>query len=139
MHFAGKLSRDGKWWLAEVPIFGAMTQGRSRKEALEMIADWFTSMVGRLDFEVRVHAGSGNEFEVSSDDLRTMVSMMLRCQRQQSGLTLGEVADRLQAKSRNAYARYEQGLSVPSVEKLDELLRAIAPDRPLVVSQGNVA
>lgn len=139
MHFAGKLSRDGKWWLAEVPIFGAMTQGRSRKEALEMIADWFTSMVGRRDFKVRVHAGSGDEFEVSSDDLRTMVSMMLRRQRQQSGLTLGEVADRLEAKSRNAYARYEQGLSVPSVEKLDELLRAIAPDRPLVVSQGNVA
>lgn len=139
MHFAGKLSRDGKWWLAEVPIFGAMTQGRSRKEALEMIADWFTSMVGRREFKVRVHAGNGDDFEVSSDDLRTMVSMMLRRQRQQSGLTLGEVADRLQAKSRNAYARYEQGLSVPSVEKLDELLRAIAPDRPLIVSQGNVA
>lgn len=45
----------------------------------------------------------------------------------------------LPARSRNAYARYEQGLSVPTVDKLDELLRAIAPDRPLVVGQGRAA
>jgi transcriptional regulator with XRE-family HTH domain len=30
------------------------------------------------------------------------------------------------------YARYEQGKSMPSVEKLDELLSAIAPDQRIV-------
>ena len=68
-----------------------------------------------------------------------MVSLLLRRQRQQSGLTLAQVAERLEAKSRNAYARYEQGVSVPTVDKLDELLRAIAPDRPILVGQGRAA
>jgi len=37
------------------------------------------------------------------------------------------VARRLGQKSPNAYARYEQGRSVPTVEKLNELMRAIDP------------
>jgi predicted RNase H-like HicB family nuclease len=40
MRFEGKLTRDGKWWLAEIPLLDATTQGHTRKEALEMIADW---------------------------------------------------------------------------------------------------
>jgi hypothetical protein len=44
MRFRGRLERDGKYWLAEVPVFDAMTQGRTRVEALDMIADWFASM-----------------------------------------------------------------------------------------------
>jgi predicted RNase H-like HicB family nuclease len=40
MRFEGRLLREGRWWLAEVPMLQALTQGRTRKEALEMIADW---------------------------------------------------------------------------------------------------
>lgn len=39
---------------------------------------------------------------------------------------------RLGKRSKNAYARYEQGKAMPSVEKLDELLGAIAPDHRIV-------
>jgi len=35
MRFQGTLHRDGKFWLAEVPVFDAMTQGHTRKEALD--------------------------------------------------------------------------------------------------------
>lgn len=139
MNFAGHLVRDGKWWLAEVPLFAATTQGRSRKEALRMIADWFESMIDRRGFRVEVVSSGPDGFELAANDTRAMVSLLLRRQRQESGLTLAQVAERLEARSRNAYARYEQGLSVPTVEKLDELLRAIAPDRPLVVGQGRAA
>ena len=54
-------------------------------------------------------------------------------------LTLSEAAERLGAKSRNAYARYEQGRCVPTVEKLDELLRAVAPNRDIVVREADAA
>jgi hypothetical protein len=47
MRFQGRLRKDGQWWLAEVPVFDAMTQGHSRKEALAMITDWFATIVGR--------------------------------------------------------------------------------------------
>jgi len=137
MQFQGRLYKDGRWWLAEVPVFDAMTQGRTRKDALEMIADWFVSVVGQRGFSVQVHDGGGSDFAVSSDDSRTMIRVLLQRQRQKSGLTLAQVAQRLGARSRNAYARYEQGVSVPTVAKLDELLRAIAPGRDLVVGQSD--
>jgi ribosome-binding protein aMBF1 (putative translation factor) len=136
MRFQGKIRRDGKFWLAEVPVFDAMTQGRSRKDALDMIADWFVTMADRKRFSVEVHPVDRDTFEVSSSDARTMVSLLLRRQRHRSGLSLAQAAQRLGAKSRNAYARYERGASIPSVEKLDQLLRAVAPGRDIVLQQS---
>jgi hypothetical protein len=139
MRFQGKVRRDGKFWLAEVPVFDAMTQGRTRKEALDMIADWFVTMTDRKGFAVEIHPVARDTFEASSSDARTMVSLLLQRQRQKSGLSLAQAAQRLGAKSRNAYARYERGVSVPTVEKLDELLRAVAPGRDIVLQQSAAA
>lgn len=139
MRFPGRLQRDGQYWLAEVPVFDAMTQGRTRAEALDMIADWFAAMVGRPRFAVRVVNVRGTDFEIAAADTRPMISLLLRRQRQKSGLSLAAVAERLGAKSRNAYARYEQGATAPTVEKLTELLLAIAPDREIFVDLGKAA
>ena len=139
MRFRGKLQRDGKHWLAEVPVFDAMTQGRTRGEALDMIADWFASIAGRPRLDVRVVNVGSTDFEIAAVDTRPMISLLLRRQRQKSGLSLAAVAQRLGVKSRNAYARYEQGTTVPTVEKLAELLHAIAPDREILVDLGKAA
>ena len=120
-------------------MFDALTQGRSRREALEMIEDWFVTMVNRRGFSVSVHAIERDRFEIGSDDSRPMIGLLLRRQREKSGLTLAQVADRLGAASRNAYARYEQGRAVPTIQKFEELLRAICPDRDLVVHQSDAA
>ena len=136
MRFQGKLSRDGRWWLAEVPVFDAMTQGRTRKEALEMIADWFETLADTRRFRVRVHATRTAEFEVGSSDVPTLIRLLLQRRRQKSGLSLGDAASRLGARSRNAYARYERGEAVPSVEKLDELLRAVSPGSDFVLRES---
>jgi hypothetical protein len=71
MCFQGKLYKDGKFWLAEVPVFAAMTQGRTRKEALVMIADWLTTIIARPGFTLMVHEGKKGEFEISTSDTRT--------------------------------------------------------------------
>jgi hypothetical protein len=139
MRFQGRLQRDGRHWLAEVPVFDAMTQGRTRTEALDMIADWFVTMVGRPRFAVRVVNAQGANFEIAAADTRPMISLLLRRQRQKSGLSLADVADRLGSRSRNAYARYEQGVTAPTVEKLAELLEAIAPDHEILVDLGRAA
>jgi len=137
MRFSGKVYRDGTHWLAEVPIFEAMTQGRTRKEALEMIEDWFCSMVDRAGFRVQALLVGNGQIEIVASDLEPMIGLLLQRQRQESGLSLAEVAKRLGAKSRNAYARYERGDSLPTVTKLDELLHAISPDRDLVLNQSS--
>lgn len=133
MRFQGKIYKEGKWWLAEVPLFAAMTQGRTRKEALTMIADWFEAIIARPEFSVSVHEGKRGEFEISASDTKAMVCLLLQRQRQASGLSLAGAATRLGAKSRNAYARYEQGASVPTVEKLDQLLQAVSGGRDFVL------
>ena len=50
MRFEGRLTRDGRWWLAEVPLLDAMTQGRTRREAFEVIKDWLETAINREDF-----------------------------------------------------------------------------------------
>ena len=134
MRFQGKLYKDGKYWLVEVPVFAALTQGRTRKEALTMIADWFATMIDRTRFSVIVHEGKRNNFEISTSDTKAMVGLLLQRQRQLLGLSLAAAAERLGAKSRNAYARYEQGSSMPTVEKLDKLLQAVSGGRDFVLS-----
>jgi transcriptional regulator with XRE-family HTH domain len=65
-----------------------------------------------------------------------MIGLLLKRQREVSGLSLAEAAERLGAKSRNAFARYEHGTSVPSVEKLSDLLQAVSPGRDFVLRQS---
>ena len=136
MRFQGTVYRDGKHWLAEVPILEAMTQGRTRKEAFAMVEDLLVTLANRPGFSVKVHGDTHGGFEVSTSDMGVMTSLLLRRQRERSGLSLTEVSERLGAKSRNAYARYERGTSVPTLSKLDELLRAVSPDRDFVLRQS---
>ena len=80
-----------------------------------MIADWFETLINRPGFFVTVHEDEGKQgdFEISTSDTKAMVCLLLQRQRQSSGLSLAAAAERLGAKSRNAYARYERGNSVP--------------------------
>ena len=136
MRFYGKIHEDGGFWLAEVPVLEAMTQGRTREEALDMTRDLLESLANRPGFSVEVHPGAEGDFEVSSPDTRGLVGLLLRRQRERSGLSLAEAAERLGAKSRNAYARYERGTSAPTLEKLSELLRAVSPDCDFVLHRS---
>jgi predicted RNase H-like HicB family nuclease len=133
MRFEGKVFRDGRFWLAEIPLLGAMTQGRTRKEALVMIVDWLQTMVNRDDFIAVIHPSTGTEFEISGSDAAGMTALLLRRRREASGASLREVAARLGSSSRNAYARYERGDAVPTVDKLDALLKATAPGADFVI------
>ena len=136
MRFEGKLIRDGRWWLAEIPLLDAMTQGRTRKEALAMNGDWLETMVGREDFRATVHPRGRSDFEVAGSDAAAMIALLLRRRRESSGASLGDLAARLGSSSRNAYARYERGEAVPTVEKLDALLKATAPDGDFVIREA---
>lgn len=137
MRFEGKLTRDGRFWLAEIPLLDAMTQGKTRGEALMMIGDWLETMVNRPGFRAEVYPRGKNEFEVSGSDVGALTALLLRRRREASGASLREVAKRLGARSRNAYARYERGDVVPTVEKLDALLKATLPDGDFVIREAS--
>ncbi|HSY50157.1 MAG TPA: hypothetical protein VLC46_15180 [Thermoanaerobaculia bacterium] len=77
MRFEGTVVRDGRWWLAGVPLLEAMTQGRTRKEALVMIGDWFETMVDRKGFQATVYSCGSAEFEVAGSDAAAMTALLL--------------------------------------------------------------
>lgn len=137
MRFEGKVARDGRFWLAEIPILQAMTQGRTKAEALEMIGDWLETMVNRKGFHARVHPTGRYEFEVAGNNAAAMTALLLRRLREASGASLRDVASRLGASSRNAYARYERGDAVPTLDKLDALLKAASPDGDFVIRESS--
>jgi len=136
MRFEGTVARDGRFWLAELPLLGAMTQGRTRAEALAMIGDWLETMIDRPGFRAEVHPRGKHEFEISGNNVAALTALLLRRRRQASGASLREVAARLGATSRNAYARYERGDVVPTVEKLDALLKATLPEGDFVIREA---
>lgn len=138
MRYTGKLYQDGEFWLAEIPILDVMTQGYSQEEALEMVADLVETLVNEEGFQADVFWGPGGVFEIGSTNPKPLIRLLLQRKRELSGLSLSQAAERLGASSRNAYARYEQGRSTPSIEKLNELLRAVSPHADLVISESIV-
>ncbi len=70
MRFAGRVWEDGEHWLIEVPALHALTQGRSRQEALEMIQDLVETMANRPGLEVTVHPRAGDGFEIDVPEPR---------------------------------------------------------------------
>lgn len=138
MRFVGKVFKAGKYWVIEIPILDIATQGRTKKEAYEMIADAVESLVNKEGFMVRVFKSKGKVFEMGASDQGALTALLLKRMRQRAGLSLEEVAARLGSKSPNSYARYEQGRSVPSVEKFAELFSAVAPNREFVIMESRV-
>lgn len=136
MRFEGRVFKKGRHWAIEVPILYVWTQGRTKKEAYEMIADAVESLVDKKGFKAEVHPDSGERFELAANDTAVLVAFLLRRQRKKQGLSLKEVAKRLGASSHNAYARYEQGTSVPTVEMLFRLLSAVSPDNNFVLNES---
>jgi ribosome-binding protein aMBF1 (putative translation factor) len=80
--------------------------------------------------------GKEQYFELGSQNLSTLTAFLLRRQRMKQGLSLEEVAKRLGAKSHNTYARYEQGKSIPSIEKFSKLLTALSPNNDFVLIES---
>ena len=55
MRFEGRIKKDGRWWLAEIPAFDALTQGRTKKEAFAMAADLVVDAMHQCSFVVAPH------------------------------------------------------------------------------------
>ncbi len=136
MRLVGRVFKSGKYWTIEVPILGIVTQGHSKKEAFDMIVDSIESLVNKKGFKVKVYPGEKSYFEIASEDVATLTAFLLRRQRMKHGLTLVEVSKRLSAKSHNTYARYEQGRSVPTIDKFSLLLSALSEDNDFVLTES---
>jgi hypothetical protein len=134
MRFAGKLIKERKGgWSISVDGLCAYSQGTTRKEAFAMIADAIEGMVNKPGFKVEVFVGAGGYFEVGANDPKTLLAFFIAQQRGLHEMSLAEVAKKLGRKSRDTYAKYEKGVSVPAVTTLGDLLSAFGPNADVVI------
>jgi hypothetical protein len=136
MRFAGRVFEVGQFWAIEVPILDVASQGSTREEAFEMIVDAVESLVDKEGFLARVYPGNGDYFELGANDQNLLVAFLLRRARMRSRLSLLDVAKRLGSRSVNAYARYEQGKCMPTVDKLSQLLSAVEAHQDFVLQES---
>jgi predicted RNase H-like HicB family nuclease len=134
MELEGKVWKDGKFWLVEVPILDTMTQGKSKKDALRMIKDAVDGLIesyfedkSRKTLGVKAFFRKDNTIGITANDTKILLSLSLIKQREKSNSTVREVSKRLGSKSPNAYAQYERGRLSVTLEKYEELLLAVNP------------
>ncbi len=134
MELEGKIWKSNKLWLVEVPSLNLMTQGKSRADAIEMVRDAVMGFIECYfetemddDFHIEVVDYKKETIGISSNDNKLLLALSLRKQREKSGSTVREAAERLGSKSPNAYAQYEKGRTRISLEKYEQLLQAANP------------
>jgi hypothetical protein len=134
MELSGRVWKGKKHWFIEIPSLDLMTQGKSRKNALEMIKDavkelmnsYFPSEV-RKDVSFKVVEYEKGNIGLTTNDNKILLALSLRRQREQGGSTVREVAERLGSKSPNGYAQYERGKIRISLDQYEKLLKAANP------------
>jgi predicted RNase H-like HicB family nuclease len=83
MELEGKVWKEGKWWVIEVPCLNVATQGKTKKEAFLMIKDAVFELMKvsfrDLDkqFNITVHDYKGNSFGLTSSDNKILLSFLL--------------------------------------------------------------
>ena len=134
MRLLGKIwkSKTSCFWLIEVRDLDLLTQGETKKDAYELMKAAIEELVDEKNFKVEIHPEDASNFTVAANASGPFLALLLRRQREAQGLTVREVSRRLGSESPNAYARYEQGQRMPTVEKLKELLEAVNNEGPVL-------
>lgn len=126
MKIEGSLYKDSSFWLAEMPILDILTQGKTKKEALEMAQGAILDLVDSSQLEISLVSNQGDKFVLGSNSTDLLASLILRRQREKNGLSIADVADRLGFSSRNSYARYETSKTKISFSKFNTLYSAVS-------------
>lgn len=125
--------KKNPYWSVEIPLLEIYTQGKTEKAAYAMAADAVEALVNKEGFRVIVTPRKKHTFALRSEDTPTFLAFILSRLRSTHQLTAREVAERLESSSPNRYARYEQGKTMPKLDTLQDLLKAINSDLELVL------
>lgn len=119
----------GKFWAVEIPALDIHTQGRTKKEAYEMAADAVSVIIDDSSVDVSIVRKEGVFFKVECSDMRKVFPVLLRRLREKNGFSLADMQKKLGQKSKNGYARYEQGRAIPNPEQLSTVMELLG--RPI--------
>lgn len=136
MELEGKLIKTKKQWVIEIPSLSLTVQAPSRKGVLDLVKIAVKELVlsyfhadGEESIAISVKDYENGLIGIEMTDNKLLLALSLRRQREQSGLTIRQAAERLGSRSPNAYAQYERGKIRISLDKFERLLSAANPNR----------
>lgn len=122
-------SKKSRFWIIEIEPLDLVTQGTSKKDALQMIKFAIEDLVNEKSFKVTVYLRKNGDFAIGANDEKLWLAFFFQRLRMKEGLTLEQVARKLGYSSITSYARYEQGKVDPSVTKFNEILGVLSPKK----------
>lgn len=133
MMLHGRIFKDGPGWAAHCDALGAFTQGRTRKDAISMLAELVELKVGQEGFLAKVDDIGGEDVLITGSNPAQLFGGLLRYQRERRDMSIADAADRIGASSRSIYARMERGEHSPRLDTMQAAVAAIAPDLAIMV------
>lgn len=133
MELEGKIWKNKNHWLIKISSLNIMSQGETREEAIFMIQDAILEYVKYYfepelkGFDLTVTDYKKSLIGISANNSKLLLALSLRRQREKSGSTVREAAERLGSKSPNLYAQYEKGKTQISLDQYERLLHAVNP------------
>jgi len=136
MMLIGRIFKEGGGWSAHCEIVGVWTQGPTRKEAAENLAEAVELRVNRRGFKAKVTklGAPGDEAVlIEPSEPALLAARVLRYQRERNQLSLADVERAMGVSNGSTYASYEQGQCEPSLTTFCELLAVVAPNMAVTV------
>ena len=142
MEILALIKKEKKMWEIEVPIMSLYTCGRTKTEAIEMLKDLlesalkdhFSKKYNNKKVAIKIVVREIGMLGIEAKDMRPLLSYALYRQREESHMTIKQVAKRLGSKYPNAYAKYERGNINITLNQYNKLIHAISPNRELILS-----
>ncbi len=135
MKLEGRVWKDHKFWLVELPLLDLLTQGKSKKNALFMIKDAVELLINDKSFSCKIIPTKDKTFYLDTEEIDLLIPLILKRLRERNNLSIREVAERLGHKSHTAYARYETGKVKASLDKFVECVKVI-DEHDLILKVG---
>ena len=135
MKLEGRVWKDHKFWLVELPLLDLLTQGKSKKNALFMIKDAVELLINDKSFSCKIIPTKDKIFYLDTEEIDLLIPLILKRLRERNNLSIREVAERLGHKSHTAYARYETGKVKASLDKFVECVKVI-DEHDLILKVG---
>ncbi|MDO8643410.1 MAG: hypothetical protein Q7S00_00390, partial [bacterium] len=73
--FNGKAWKKGKLWLVEIPALDLVTQGKSRKNAIDMVKDAIEELVDEKHFQIKITSSGDDEFVIWANDVAPLLAL----------------------------------------------------------------
>jgi len=136
MEIKGFIEKKGKFWIIKIPCLDLFTQGKSRKDAFEMVADAILELIesyfgkekrNELKITARIRKNK-NEFGIYTNNYKILFSLVLIRQRELSHSTVSDAERRLRSKISMSYVSFESGTARFEIEECESLLHAANPE-----------